>query len=233
MEIVELTLKTQHLRRQRDFYVDRLGFVLLDETDGRITLDAGVSRLHFEQDDRPTAPYHFAFNIPLNQMADAELWLAQQVEVLPGSDGRRLVQLADPWQAQSLYFYDPAGNVVELIARERLACGTAVPFSAQSIWNISEIGLVVPDVPRLVAALEDVAAPFGPGSHDFQPVGDDTGMMIVVQTGRVWFPTGSVRAAAAPLTLTLRGPAAGVRHIPHSPYTIRTVTDAFVPGGPA
>ncbi|WP_085505155.1 hypothetical protein [Thalassobacillus devorans] len=46
-------------------------------------------------------------------------------------------------QAHSLYFYDPAGNVVEFISRHSTAEKSEEPFSSKSILNISEMSLTV------------------------------------------------------------------------------------------
>ena len=51
MKIVELTLKTHCPHEMYEFYVDSLGFTLLDKGDDYFTLDAGDSRLTFQVDE--------------------------------------------------------------------------------------------------------------------------------------------------------------------------------------
>src|SRR6185436_21190279 len=48
------------------------------------------------------------------------------------------------WNAKSIYFLDPAGNVVEFISRFDLNDSVDNPFSSDLIRSISEIGLVFP-----------------------------------------------------------------------------------------
>src|SRR5689334_2049569 len=87
MEIVEITLKTHHLADLRSFYVDMLGMTLLDASDDHIALSAGKTRLIFERDETQVYQYHFAFNIPADQIHDALAWLEGRAEILPGPDG--------------------------------------------------------------------------------------------------------------------------------------------------
>src|SRR5258708_34808524 len=71
-----------------------------------------------------------------------------------------------------MYFYDPAGNIVEFIARHNLHNGTAgTTFTARDIVSASEIGLVGDDVGDTVRTLQatlgvevyqDMAENFGP-----------------------------------------------------------------------
>lgn len=230
MKIAHLTLKTHTLDALREFYVDHLGLSLLEETDDSFTLDAGESRLTFEADDEEDAyRYHFAFNIPYNQMMDAELWLTPRVSLIVPEGAQDPWVEHTAWQAEALYFADPAGNVVEFIGRQRLSDDTAIPFSAQSIQSISEIGLAVADVERELAALRFVAEldlpDFGTGSSEFQSVGDDDGLLIVVQTGRIWFPTQDVPAEVYPVVMTVRGETPEILTVGQYPYQIRVVTD--------
>ncbi len=48
------------------------------------------------------------------------------------------------WHARSVYFFDPAGNIVELIARDDLNDVADGAFSSRQFRNISETGLVLP-----------------------------------------------------------------------------------------
>lgn len=48
------------------------------------------------------------------------------------------------------YFPHPAGNILEFIAREDLPAKAGEDFRPEDILHISEIGLVVDDVPGMV-----------------------------------------------------------------------------------
>lgn len=228
MKIAHLTLKTHALDSLREFYADHLGLYVLEETDDTFTLDAGESRLTFAAGDEEVVyRYHFAFNIPYNQMMDAELWLAQRVNlIIPDGAADAWVEHTD-WQAEALYCADPAGNIVEFIGRQRLAEDTAIPFSAQSIQNISEIGLVVTNVSKDIAQLRAAGLhlpDYGSSTPEFHPLGDDNGLFIMVQAGRIWFPTPDILAEVHPITLTIRGDAAQTIQLKPYPYQIQVVT---------
>jgi hypothetical protein len=49
------------------------------------------------------------------------------------------------WRAKSVYFFDPAGNIIELIARFDLNNASSEKFSSEQFLSLSEIGLVFPD----------------------------------------------------------------------------------------
>jgi hypothetical protein len=103
------------------------------------------------------------------------------------------------------YFYDAGGNVAEFIARHDLKSNIREPFSAQSLECVSELGIVTTDVPKTVSAIQS-ALPIelyrATMDEQFVPVGDVTGLFIVVKQGRVWFP--ETRAAkVAPFMVTV------------------------------
>src|SRR5207249_3790264 len=77
------------------------------------------------------------------------------------------------------------------------------PFTSASLLSLSEIGLVVDDVPQLVQMIQRaLGSPVYHGAINelFTPVGAENGLLIVVKRGRVWFPESKVAATAAPLT---------------------------------
>lgn len=225
MEISELRLKTHKLNSLRDFYAGTMEFSLLEDTDDHIVLDAGATRLMFEQDMSMAHYYHFAFNIPHNQFADAKAWLAQRTPLLT-FEGEDEIEWS-AWDAQAVYFQDPAGNVGELIARRTLDNASDLPFSGQSIRRVSEIGLAVSDVPvttELLVNRFDLPIYDG-GGEIFCAMGDADGLLILVKVGRPWFPTQTTRASQSPIHMTLRSNRADKWHIPNTNYVI-TTTDA-------
>jgi hypothetical protein len=65
--------------------------------------------------------------------------------------------------------------------------------------NISEIGIVVEDVPSFVQEMQALGVPtFGEHGNDFAPLGTDEGLLIVVKRGRKWYPEGLVPANINP-----------------------------------
>ena len=214
MRIEELQLPADNLPAQTDFYANLFGLPVVSQSDDRVTFQAGDSLLTFEQ-----APagwdgfYHFAFNIPENQFPEAQQWLSQRVTLLQDKNGRHTFSFAG-WHAEAMYFYDAERNIVELIARHRLANAASRPFDARSLLSISEIGYPTNDVrqtvqmicTRLSAGIYD-----GAESDDFTAIGDEEGLIIVVRQGRIWFPDTGKAAQLGPFTVQVRD-VTGQRH---------------------
>lgn len=205
MKLTHLHLNTHMLNAQRIFYEDVLGLAVIAEDDCCFTVRVGASQLTFTASQTLTASeiecrYHFAFNIPENQIEDARLGLAERVPLL-ALDGQTLFTSSERWNAHQFYFTDPAGNILECIARHRLPNASSEPFSPAGLLSISEIGIAAADVEAAVAQLEQAGWPMfsGEGSNTFTAVGDDDGLFIVVKMGRTWYPETGVPALDIPL----------------------------------
>ena len=136
----------------------------------------GASRLRFEPG--PAVCSHFAVNVPPQRFEEAMAWARDRVELVDDD-------VPFPaWRARSAYFFDPGGNIVELIARERAP-------GEDLFLEISEVGLPVTDVGAAVEWLEsELGLPhFSGNRRDFSAVGDDRGLFIVVPVGRPWLFT--------------------------------------------
>jgi catechol-2,3-dioxygenase len=219
MHIVDLRLLTDRLAALRAFYAGALGLSVIEEDTTSFTLQAGATRLVFAQTLDETPVYHFAFNIPENQLAAAKTWLSRSTPLLmrDGTD-----QFAtETWNSEQIYFADPAGNAGELIARHTLPNGADGVFGPGSILGVSEIGLPVDDVPATVAGLRAVLGlgVYGEGSDTFTPVGDEHGLFIVVERPRPWFSTG-LAATTHETAVTIRAPGASAYRVPGFPYRI-------------
>lgn len=206
MDIRELRLLTSDLALQRDFYIQRLSLPAPLATPDRLTLQMGTSRLTFTPAPLDAHPfYHFAFNIPPQQFAEAKAWIARRVPLITNQIGADEFYF-EAWNAHALYFYDPAGNLVEWIARHTLASQPHPPFTAQSLLHVSEIGLVtdsVPDTVHMLRAQLGVSLYQGTRSDEFTVVGNEAGLFIVVKRGRIWFPDTGKPAALAPVSVTV------------------------------
>src|SRR5438874_12694704 len=88
--------------------------------------------------------YHFAINIPANKIREAKAWLSNKVQLLWMEDYKSDIADFVNWHAKSVYFFDPAGNIVELIARFDLDNTSDEIFSSKQFLSVSEIGLVFP-----------------------------------------------------------------------------------------
>lgn len=214
MQITDVTIQTAHQDALHRFYADTLGLPVSDTGDGFVAT-IGATALTITHADSGTAPaYHLAFTIPRNRLALAKTWLAARTPLLTDADGQDEFRF-DSWEATAVYFADPAGTIHELIAWESLPNDAEGPFGPGHLLCVSEVGLVVDDVPATVARLGELgfATYHDDWSPDFAPVGDPTGRLIVVQTNRPWFPNGTP-AKSAPLALTLRGPEPAMLTLP-------------------
>jgi catechol-2,3-dioxygenase len=188
-------LSAAPLAKMKEFYHRSLGLRVGDEKPGRLTLGAGETRLTFVKarpdDGKPF--YHFAFNIPENKVVAARDWQRERTPLLPIP-----ARLRDPaypddvvdyrhWNAHSVFFFDPAGNVVEYIARHDLKNAARGPFGSGDILYASEIGLVVDDVTAAASRLKEAVGvgPYRGGSEQFTALGDERGLLLVMKRGRV------------------------------------------------
>jgi catechol-2,3-dioxygenase len=229
MEIKELQLAGSDLPALQEFYSIRLGFAVEKSSAGTLSLRAGGSRLIFrETADRPTGVYHFAFNIPPNVFEAATVWAAQHTDLIRDRNGEDRFQF-EHWRAESLYFFDAEGNIVELIARRDLAATSPSresKFGAESILSISEIGLASSDVPATVRMLLEnlpVQIYDGPGSETFTAVGDPHGLLIVVKEGRIWFPDTGKAARPLPMRLIVPSGSGNGYVLSGPPYSVERI----------
>jgi catechol 2,3-dioxygenase-like lactoylglutathione lyase family enzyme len=168
------------------FYRDVLGLDL--ETRGeRVEIAAGSTRLAFGAAE-PGPPAHLAFLLPADGLGRAMHALDEDVRWLADPAGHTLHRFP-AWRAEAAYFLDPAGHIVELIARAGVPDAGA-PSGRAGILGVNELGVVVPDVTVARHELEALTglATYGTPSPAFAAVGDARGLLIVVERGRPWFP---------------------------------------------
>jgi catechol-2,3-dioxygenase len=95
------------------------------------------------------------------------------------------------WNAEAVYFEDPDGNVLELIARHGLRNDRTGSFGPELLLGLSEVGLPVAETEPAIEILEQTfgLAVFSGDRDQFTALGDDHGLFIVVRPGRLWLPT--------------------------------------------
>src|SRR6185312_9805165 len=97
------------------------------------------------------------------------------------------------WNAQSFYFLDNNGSILEFIARFDLPYYSSQPFSTADIREISEVGIASPEVTATAEAIrEDSNVPYfskTKPSGNFSVLGDDHGLLIITPPGHNWVPT--------------------------------------------
>ena len=165
----------------RDFYGGELGLPL----DGDVIV-LGETRLSFRVEEGG-AFYHVALLVPGDRFEAALAW-AQSLVGLLGD-----VFDFENWDAHAVYFHDPAGNIVELIAHHGLEeNGRRDEFTARELVGLSELG-IVGDPPTLLPELEALGLRLWDGTIE-EPgrlafVGERGRTLILAPVGRGWLPT--------------------------------------------
>jgi hypothetical protein len=165
-----------------DFYGGELGLPL----DGEAIV-VGETRLRFDVEEGG-AFYHFALLVPGDRFGAALAWAQQRVDVLGD------VFEFENWDAEALYFHDPAGSIVELIAHHALEeNGRTGPFAAEELVGFSELG-VVGNPAGLLRGFESQGLSLWEGTTE-EPdrlafVGEKGRTLILAPPGRGWLPTG-------------------------------------------
>lgn len=195
--IRELELASADLKRTLEFYSGVLGLEVVEREPGKLAFQLGDTKLVFVdaegvESEGVEPVYHMAFDIPCNKLQEALNWMAARVEVLLLPDGGRIMNFAN-WQAESFYFFDTTGNLLECIVRHDQKEEASGAFGAEQLLRVSELGIVTEHVPTLVDKLqtEHGLLPFvkQPVLENFAAIGDETGLLILSQEGRNWFPT--------------------------------------------
>lgn len=222
MHIHELKLLTGRLAEQKEFYTRTLGLPLVDEQNGLVAIQVGTTKLIFVQAQVGSEPYyHFAFNITENKLLQAKAWLAERSIDLSRDDPDNWYSKS--WNSNALYFYDPAGNIVEFIARHTLANAQDGPFTQQDILCVSEIGLVPENVATAVTLLQEkvgVEVYKGSISEEFAALGDEHGLFILSKRGRIWLASDK-SSQVYPVDVSIRS--GNGYDFADLPYTIRAI----------
>ncbi|AEN06639.1 VOC family protein [Halolamina sp.] len=215
-----LTLSTADPAALRSFYAETLGLPVSDTDDG-FAVAVGASSMDFRQAEPGRTPtYHVAFTVPGGSVDAAAAWLGDRSPLL-SDDGRTQFRY-EFLDATAVYAVDPAGNVLELIARTGRD-GPTEPFGPHSLLDVAEVGIVVEDVPEAAAALDDLFDLQGSPDEEFAYLGGDDGAFVLVAPGRPWYPT-DTPAKPAPLTVVAAG-RSGTISFADGPVSVVGVTD--------
>lgn len=204
MSFRALELGTADLERAQRFWTKTMGLEELSSGPDFVTLAAGETRWTLRQAETPPAVAHFAFNIPENQFDTAVAWLRERVPLLASTDGSETLFDFTDWNAHAVYFTDPDGNIAELIARHTLLSSRREQFEILGISEIGRATSVVEQQRRYLNAPPYSLPDYREGSETFRPVGDDEGLVILVQVGRPWYPDNTKRAAPVPFRVTFK-----------------------------
>lgn len=193
--IREIHLQTvTEISKMIQFYSGQLGFEILFKEEHKCSFKTGNSILTFSRIENSAKPhYHFAFNLSEQKISLAENWLkSKKVEIIaPPTSLTQVPEFSKDvvyfahWDAHAIFFYDPAGNVVELIARHTLRDDRKGDFSLEDIHFISEIALVTDRVPELSNEITTALhlKTYSGQSNTFAAIGNEAGLILCFQLG--------------------------------------------------
>lgn len=184
-------LTTTPLAEMKKFYTETIGFPVVSDKPDELTIKTGETIITFVKTESDVRPfYHFAFNIPENKIQKAFEWQRKKTPIIhPNPEGAKdQVTNFAHWNAHSIFFLDPAGNLLEYIARHDLANSAEGDFSINDILYASEIAFIVDDVVASGNTLkkEMSLTEYKSSTSGFWPIGDELGLLLVIRKGRVW-----------------------------------------------
>ena len=195
MKIKQLDLYTSNIDAMISFYQQLLQLPV-QAKENELTITIGQTMIRFHKSDVASHPfYHFAINIPANKIEEARDWMNKKAPLMWMEDYKNVIADFKSWNAQSVYFVDAAGNIVELIARFDLSTNTVENFGPSHLLSVSEIGLVFKQEEieqRTNSILGNYQLDYFEKQKpfpDFKAVGNDEGLFIIATEGRNWYPT--------------------------------------------
>ncbi|MCF8304348.1 MAG: hypothetical protein K9I94_13815 [Bacteroidales bacterium] len=192
MKLQRIELLTEELELVRSFYSNQLGVEEVKDDEGIAAFNIGNSILAFRQSSLFEKPYyHFAIQIPENKIEEAAEWVSKRTELIINENNKSITDFPN-WNAHSVYFTDPAGNVVELIAHHNYKNDDHKPLDQKGLLKLSEIGLPVKDIKSThdqLQKLTQVSKWYG-DFENFCATGSELGLFIMVdQASKRWYPT--------------------------------------------
>ena len=192
MKLLELELLSDDIHKTEVFYNQVLGLATIAKDSSSVSFNAGATKLTFRSSNNVKPVYHFAFDVPNNKLLEAFDWVEKKTQIMYVIPPDKIADFYN-WNAKSFYFFDNNGNILEYIARNDLDNATQNPFDGKSILSVSEIGLVSKNVAKQCDELSDK---YGLGPYSKQPkldkfivLGTATGLFILVEENRDWYPT--------------------------------------------
>ncbi|MFT9817947.1 VOC family protein [Lysinibacillus sp. NPDC056185] len=193
MKITKVKLYVYDIHKMKEFYCNYLGFTLIKNADNFFDIAVGESIITFEKIPYSVKKqYHFALNIPCNLFKQAKSWVKEYAELL-FSEGQDEVYF-DTLKAHSCYFYDPEGNIIELISRQEVNPKQDVEsFSPERVLNIAEMNLTTDAIYSVADSLKEYG--ITPMNHNeirsnaltFMGNYEDGANLLLGPSERVWY----------------------------------------------
>jgi len=192
MNILEIELLSDDISKTELFYNEVLGLPTISKNESSVSFATVATKLTFRSSENLNPVYHFAFDIPNNKLLEAFDWIEKKTEIMEVVPPNKIADFYN-WNAKSFYFYDNNGNILEFIARYDLDNQSQKPFDGASILSVSEIGFVSKNVEQQSEEMYEkyslTVFPKQPKLNKFIVLGTDTGLFILVEENRDWYPT--------------------------------------------
>lgn len=193
---------TNKLKSLKRFYGNVMEFNITESTSDQFTLKVGETDVTFHQSEQASF-YHFAINIPGNQFVIMKHWMQDRLTL--NKDGGINEIYYPSLEADSMYFEDPAGNLIELIGRRKR--DLFGPLTKEAFFDVSEVGVVTPFGMDVGDELQDFGIPLRHGAEvdpdTFNFLGrDDTFIVLAPQAWKWSFS--KKKAETHPLEITLK-----------------------------
>jgi len=205
MKIRALHLNTNNLAETEAFYNTILNIPTNRITSNEVSFLIGETELLFTKSGSESH-YHIAFDVPKNLLEQSYNWMKSKIEILPVTKNSEFSNF-ELWNAKSFYFYDNNSNLLEFIARFDLENTSEKTFDNTSILHANEIGIVTKGVPKLTKKLlNDYPIAIytkQPAQENFTVLGDETGLFVLVNENRNWFPTDK-KAKSFPMKIVFK-----------------------------
>ncbi len=219
------------LKAMEDFYRQNLGFATESVTKSELGLIAGGSRLKFTkvevEGEGPLT--HFAFNIPQNLIRSALEYTQKRLEVIVPSpspcavDYPKEIYHLHHWNAHSVFFWDPAFNLLEFISRHDMDNDASGEFGPKHIHCISEIAFGAKDGAAHAYLQKELSLPTYPHAAPPGTLGDPNGLLLFFNVGRVWGGTSGPRKTLQThkTEVEIAGATANTVQVPGYPFQVK------------
>ncbi len=118
--------------------------------------------------------------------------MENRVEIIDIENGRK-TQNFESWNAESFYFYDASGNLVEFIVRYDLKNDDKTDFDISKVLGVNEMGMPTTDIQKMNEQLEkEIETKFWKGDlKRFGTNGSQEGILLLpnYEFKEFWFPT--------------------------------------------
>ncbi len=209
------------LDAMRKFYGETMGWPV-ERVGASLRVRAGGTELRFDPTTHEDAPYyHVAWAIPSNKFELGKAWLAARLPLLVHPDGRDEFHFPSV-RRRALYFADPAGNVLELIARDDLGDRAEGAFGLGDLLYVNHVGLVVDDMDATIHSIRGSLGlePTAPPTSTFTKLGDAYRHVVLVPRNRLWLPEMNRGAEVFAADVVMHSPETAELELEPLPYRI-------------